>query len=127
MDSNTLYLTADDIEKIENGKQVTKNGYLIVYEKPKPKTREDLVAERRADMPPKYRAIYDRAVSGQSLRAAINSFCLECIGWEYKEIRNCTCLECPLHAVRPYQRKLKASETGGSDKKMAVTEGSEES
>lgn len=61
------------------------------------------IAERRAQMPRSYRANYDKAVSGKSLRAAINSFCLECICWQIEEIRNCTDLACPLYAVRPYQ------------------------
>lgn len=119
MNQNIIYLTAEDIEEIKDGRQITKNAHPIVYEKPKPKTREELVAERRADMPPKYRKIYDKAVSGKSLRAAINAQCLDCTGDEYKEVRNCTCLECPLWAVRPYQQKLKPSETGGSGKKVA--------
>jgi hypothetical protein len=65
--------------------------------------RESQIAERRAQMPRSYRACYDKAVSGKSLRAAINSFCLECVCWQIEEIRNCTDLVCPLYTVRPYQ------------------------
>jgi len=65
--------------------------------------REAQVAKRRAEMPRSYRACYDKAVNGKSLRAAINSFCLECICWQIEEIRQCTDLACPLYAVRPYQ------------------------
>jgi len=61
------------------------------------------MAVRRAQMPRSYRTTYDKAVSGRSLRASINSFCLECVCWQIEEIRNCTDLVCPLYAVRPYQ------------------------
>ena len=66
--------------------------------------QEQLVAERLGQMPKSYRATYRKAVAGNSLRAAVNSFCLECVGWRMEEIRHCTDLGCPLYAVRPYQR-----------------------
>lgn len=72
--------------------------------------REAKIAERRAQMPRSYRACYDKAVSGKSLRAAINSFCLECVCWQIEEIRNCTDLACPLYAARPYQLPQNAHE-----------------
>ena len=65
--------------------------------------RQMRISERRAQMPRSYRATYDKAVSGKSLRAAINSFCLECVCFQIEEIRNCTDLACPLYAMRPYQ------------------------
>jgi hypothetical protein len=65
--------------------------------------RTEKIAKRRADMPRAYRQNYDKAVQGKSLRAAINAQCLECVCWEREEIRRCTCLACPLWAVRPYQ------------------------
>jgi hypothetical protein len=65
--------------------------------------RQEQIAERRAQMPRSYRACYDKAISGKSLRAAINSFCLECVCWQTVEIRNCTDKACPLWTVRPYQ------------------------
>jgi hypothetical protein len=65
--------------------------------------REAQIASRRAQMPRSYRAVYDKAVSGKSLRAAINSFCLECVCWQIEEIRNCSDVGCPLYTVRPYQ------------------------
>ncbi len=67
------------------------------------KTREEQIAERRKQMPRSYRANYDRAVKGKSLRGAINAQCLECVCWVTKEVRLCTDLACPLCAVRPYQ------------------------
>lgn len=44
------------------------------------------IAERRAEMPKKYRALYDRAVNGKSLRAAVNAQCLECVCWQSREV-----------------------------------------
>lgn len=75
--------------------------------------RQEQIAERRAQMPRSYRATYDRAVEGKSLRAAINSFCLECVCWQIDEVRKCTDLACPLYAVRPYQRSSQNGHDGG--------------
>ena len=66
--------------------------------------RQKQIEQRRAEMPRSYRATYDKAVKGKSLRAAINAFCMECVCWQIDEVRNCTDLACPLYAVRPYQR-----------------------
>ncbi|MFC1739144.1 hypothetical protein ACFL1G_08860 [Planctomycetota bacterium] len=65
--------------------------------------REEKIAERQMQIPRAYRAIYDRAVQGKSLRAAVNSFCIGCTGYQREEVRLCTSLACPLYAVRPYQ------------------------
>jgi hypothetical protein len=82
-----------------------------------PKTRANIerqrqmrIAERRAQMPRSYRANYDKAVGGKSLRASINAFCLECVCWQIEEIRNCSDFACPLYAVRPYQLPQNARE-----------------
>ncbi|HIJ72228.1 MAG TPA: hypothetical protein HPP87_12865 [Planctomycetes bacterium] len=69
------------------------------------KKRRAKIAQRRAQMPRKYRRTYDRAVSGKSLRACVDSFCLECCGWKSQEVSLCTSLACPLYAVRPYQTR----------------------
>ena len=55
------------------------------------------------EMPLAYRANYLKALGGNSLRAAVNAQCLECMGWLRNEVRNCDCCCCPLHEVRPYQ------------------------
>jgi hypothetical protein len=65
--------------------------------------RQERIAERRSQMPKSYRATYDRAVKGKSLRAAVNAQCLECVCWQRKEVTLCTDLACPLYAVRPYR------------------------
>jgi hypothetical protein len=65
--------------------------------------RNQKIAEQLAYIPRAYRKTYARAVAGKSLRACINSQCLECVCWEREEVRLCTDLACPLYAVRPYQ------------------------
>lgn len=72
----------------------------------------DAVTLRRNRMPSAYRGIYDRAVSGQSLRAAVNAQCLECVYWKKDEIRNCPDAACPLFAVRPYQHSPQTARNG---------------
>ena len=76
------------------------------------RTRKEQIAERRAQIPSKYRAIYDRAVTAKSLRAAVNAQCLECVCWQRKEITLCTDLACPLYAVRPYQSSRSGRDEG---------------
>ncbi len=65
--------------------------------------RDEQIAERLRQMPPKYRAIYCRAVKGKGLRACVNAQCLECCGWQSGEVARCTDHGCPLYAARPYQ------------------------
>jgi len=78
------------------------------------RTRKEQIAERRTQIPRSYKSIYDKAVKGKSLRAAINAQCLECVCWQIKEIRNCTDLACPLYAVRPYQSSQNGCDGGFS-------------
>jgi len=49
-----------------------------------------------------YRRQYDKAMKGHSIRAAINSKCLDCMCWEAAEIKRCTVVTCPLFKYRPY-------------------------
>jgi len=65
--------------------------------------RAEKIKKHRADIPRSYRRIYDEATAGKSLRAAINSQCLECQGWQISAIKNCEAFACPLWAVKPYQ------------------------
>ncbi len=88
--------------------------------------RQEKIAERRADTPKVYRASYDRAVLGRSLRAAINSFCLECCMWEREEVRRCTSSACALWSYRPYQGSSKNASEGsdfGAESKNSGNEG----
>jgi hypothetical protein len=50
------------------------------------------------EIPPKYRKLYSRAKT--SRKAAIRSFCLECFGYNEKEIEDCPDTRCPLYAWR---------------------------
>ena len=59
--------------------------------------------ERLNQMPARYHATYRKAMSGRSLRAAVNAHCLECVAWEREEVRLCTAPGCPLYHYRPYQ------------------------
>lgn len=86
------------------------------------RTREEQIAERRAQIPSKYRAIYDRAVKGKGLRAAVDAQCLECVCYKSDEVRNCTDLACPLWAVRPY-RSLGSAHDGDFTRAEAKNNG----
>jgi len=61
------------------------------------------IAEQREQIPEQYRRTYDRAMSGKSLRAAVNARCLDCCAWQRTEVRDCPAVACPLWMVRPYQ------------------------
>lgn len=75
----------------------------------KPKTRERQIAEWRANIPNlyngAYKKIYDKALSGKSLRAAITANCQECMCWQGIEVKNCDVVTCPLHPYRPGHRR----------------------
>ena len=53
------------------------------------------------EVPTKYAAIYRRAMTGKSRKAAIRSFCLSCVAWSEAEVRRCTSHTCPLFPYRP--------------------------
>lgn len=58
-------------------------------------------------IPVSWHGIYRRALAG-SRPAAVKALCGECQGWEdgaRQAIRDCPSVGCPLHAVRPFQRK----------------------
>lgn len=80
-------------------------------------SREKRIAKRRADMPRVYRGIYDKAMTGKSLRAAVNAFCLECVMWQREEVRLCPSTPCPLWLYRPYREDtVKAEKSSGFSK-----------
>ena len=72
--------------------------------------RQERIAQRLRDIPKIYRRIYEQAVKGQSRKAAIHAFCLECTCWQKEEVRKCTSLECPLYVLRPYQERSNRSD-----------------
>ena len=50
-----------------------------------------------------YRKKYDKAMRGRSIRAAIDSKCLDCTGWQQTEVKNCSVVACSLWPYRPYR------------------------
>ena len=56
--------------------------------------------KRLQDVPRKYRGLYRKAWAGDSRKAAIRTFCLECVGWMPEEVRQCTAPACPLYEFR---------------------------
>jgi len=51
-------------------------------------------------VPKKYKNLYEKAMKGSSRRAAMKSFCAECVGYVSKEIEKCTDVGCPLYPYR---------------------------
>ncbi len=72
-------------------------------------TQQEQIARRRADMPSKYRKLYDRCTTGKaSPRDVIKMQCLECFGWVRKEMVKCNSYACPLYSYRPYRKPAKS-------------------
>ena len=63
--------------------------------------KDERIAKHRADMPRQFRKVYDVAMSGRSLRAAVNSQCIECMGYVFSEVKQCCSPQCPLFPYRP--------------------------
>jgi hypothetical protein len=61
---------------------------------------------RKLDVPKLYQGVFQRAETGKSLRAAVNAKCLDCAGFQRKEITLCTAETCPLRQYRPYQNDV---------------------
>ena len=69
-----------------------------------PLNRNEQIMRRRDEIPKMYRGIYDRAMRGKSRDAAIHAFCLECCGWQIKEVFACANIICPLYPFKPSSR-----------------------
>jgi len=57
----------------------------------------------RYTIPERYKAKWRAAEKGKSRKAAIDLFCLMCMGFERESVRGCTAPDCPLFKFRPYQ------------------------
>lgn len=59
------------------------------------------------EIPSKYKTLFARvyAENSKSKSDAIKAFCLRCVDYKYKRVRNCSVKKCPLHQVRPFQEK----------------------
>jgi len=79
---------------------------MIIHKQPQ--TKAEKIAEWRANIPDInnefYRRLYDKAQSGKSLRAAVDSKCLDCMCWQRSEIAKCPHIACPLYQYRPYRQ-----------------------
>jgi len=84
--------------------------------------RSEQIDKRLSGMPITCKATYKKAVKHKSMRAAINSQCLECVGYQRKEVSLCTDLGCPLYSYRPYQKRDKGAETPSGFSKEAILE-----
>jgi len=67
--------------------------------------RDEQITRRLEQIPIKYRGTYKKAIARRSMRAAVNSQCLECVGHQRREVSFCTDLGCPLYLYRPYQKR----------------------
>lgn len=56
------------------------------------------------DVPKLYQSMYAKAMTGKSLRAAVNIKCLDCTCYQRTMVRDCPVENCSLHLYRPYQK-----------------------
>ena len=64
------------------------------------------ITDKADKMPKIYKNCYLSAVSGKaSPRDAIKAFCIECQGYQRKEVTKCNVIDCPLNLFRPYQKE----------------------
>lgn len=65
-----------------------------------------LIKDRRQealdDCPDRHRQRLQRAYAGNSLRAAVDAFCIHCVGYDIQAAKNCTAYACPLYEVKSY-------------------------
>ena len=66
-------------------------------------TQEAMIRDRALEMPKRCVETYLRAVRGKSRPAAIKALCMECCGWQRREVALCTALACPLFLYRPFK------------------------
>ena len=70
----------------------------------KPKSRQEQIDERLAQIPESQQKGYLKAVHGKgSPRSAIKAFCCECVAYDRIEVTLCTDLGCPLYLYRPFK------------------------
>ena len=66
--------------------------------------RDKRVEKTISEAPESAKGTLARAFSGSaSPRAAIKAMCLACVGYDRKEITNCSAYACPLWKYRPFQ------------------------
>ena len=68
--------------------------------------RKMSITKKADKMPGIYRKNYLAVVEGKaSPRNAIKAFCIECQGYQRKEVTKCNVIDCPLNLFRPYQKE----------------------
>ena len=68
--------------------------------------RAETKARRLKAVPPKYRKVYLRVMDEKKPappRQAIKVMCMECVGWDKKEVATCPATACPLWLHRPFK------------------------
>ena len=71
-----------------------------------PRTRQEQIAERLAQIPESQQQTYIKATKGKNRAAGVKAFCFECCGYEREEVRFCTDQACPLWLYRPGRSKV---------------------
>ena len=64
---------------------------------------------RQCEVPPKYRDMHKRAMSGKFWKAAIRFYCLNCCGFREREVRLCPSSWCSLYAYRLGEVEVEAN------------------
>jgi hypothetical protein len=64
----------------------------------------------RYTIPERFKSRWGAAMGGKSRKAAIDVFCLMCVGFERESVRGCTAPDCPLFKFRPYQTDVEDAE-----------------
>ena len=93
-------LTDEQKAKMLEGRRMSGN-----TRRKRSKKDKESVAELRkytSQVAPSRMSLVSKINSG-SRTAAIKLFCLQCVGYEVKAVRDCTAATCPLHSVRPYR------------------------
>ena len=75
---------------------------------------------REDNIPKRYLKLYKEAKDGRSRKAKIRYFCLECCGFQPKEVKLCTDTGCPFWKIR---EKVWGN-GGGALREWACTKGS---
>jgi hypothetical protein len=60
----------------------------------------------KRNIPAKYQAMYKRAMTGKSRKAAMQVFCAECVGYVAPEIARCTDKGCPMYPYRQITQEI---------------------
>jgi hypothetical protein len=64
-----------------------------------------LAQRRLAGVPKQYRRLYLSTLDGTATRGqCIKAMCMDCMGWQRKEVAGCNSSACPLHRVRPFRQ-----------------------